>query len=162
MDSAKKLGANLRAWRVYVGVARGKAMTLVEAVQLISEEAERLGIGVSRKVPRTHPALIRWEQGDIEHSVLGLSIIATVYGVTTRDLMAEPPQALTPEARPAQDGLTPVVGEVGIYIGDGTWKNAPVKVTGFHADGRALIRRTDKNSSTNPASFKNLVIERGA
>jgi hypothetical protein len=94
--NTKDQGQLLRAWRVYVGDRRGRKLSLEAAAQLIADEAEKLNIPFeSRKVPRTHASLTRWELGNVEQKVEGLGIIAKAYGINAFDLMTGPPPTLS-------------------------------------------------------------------
>jgi transcriptional regulator with XRE-family HTH domain len=87
-----ELGACLRAWRERVGQNAGYKLTLEAAALMVASEAERAGISsASRKVPRSHASLTRWERGNVSQSVEGLEIIAKVYGIRLRDISEMPP-----------------------------------------------------------------------
>jgi transcriptional regulator with XRE-family HTH domain len=101
-------GERLRAWRAYVGEQRGRKLTLEEAAELIAIEAERLGIGpTSRKVPRTHASLTRWELGNVSPTIEGLAVIAAAYHVNAFDLMTKDPPTLGIAARASRRPAEP-------------------------------------------------------
>lgn len=82
-------GAALKAWRKKLGY------TLEEAAELIAKEAEKAGVDKSeRTVPRTHPALRRWEENENRsHNIKGLKIIAKAYGTTATAIQNLPENA---------------------------------------------------------------------
>lgn len=79
-------GEKLRAWRKHakLGIER--------AAELIAEEAHTQGVGKSRFVPGTHPSLSRWETDKIQPKIMGLEVMAKVYGAKSYlDLFQFPP-----------------------------------------------------------------------
>lgn len=86
-------GAILKAWRKHAGEVRGQRWTQEALAGEIALRAEAKGIPAdSRKVPGSHAAVNRWEKGKVDHSLLGLQLIADIYGVGVVDLMQPPPQ----------------------------------------------------------------------
>lgn len=78
-------GTILRQWRERNGLTLEAAATAVEIL------ATTRGIPKSsKKVPRTHASLSRWENGHVEIKRLGLELLAAVYG-TTPDAIQRPP-----------------------------------------------------------------------
>lgn len=98
----KEQGRLLRAWRKHL------ELTLEEAAGRILEEAEKQGVpDDARSVPRTYPALIRWEKGAVKsHKLHGLQIIADAYGVSLVDLMREPPSKQPANEDDTEDAAT--------------------------------------------------------
>jgi transcriptional regulator with XRE-family HTH domain len=101
MNDPKAQGAALRAWRKLTG------LSLERAAELIAIEAEKAGIGPkSRSVPRSHASLIRWETGqNKDYKLIGLDLIARVYGVATHDIMRMPPPNAAPTPTPPDPPL---------------------------------------------------------
>lgn len=87
-------GENLRLWRE----ARG--LTLEEAADKVETLAIARGVPrESKKVPRTHASLSRWETGKVDVKEIGLELIALAYGVTKEQIRRPPPEAGSPPTR---------------------------------------------------------------
>jgi transcriptional regulator with XRE-family HTH domain len=84
-------GELLRQWR------ERKGMSLEAAAFAVELLARTAGVDAkSKKIPRTHASLSRWETGKVEVKDLGLALLAEAYGVDPEDLRRPPP----PENRP--------------------------------------------------------------
>jgi transcriptional regulator with XRE-family HTH domain len=87
-------GAILRLWRESKGMSLEQAAFAVEAV------ARSRGIAAkSKKIPRTHASLSRWETGVVDVKDQGLELLAEVYGVAKEDLRKPPPAPGEPPKR---------------------------------------------------------------
>jgi transcriptional regulator with XRE-family HTH domain len=53
----------------------------------------------SKKIPRTHASLSRWETGKVEIKELGLELYAAVLGITVDQLRRPPPKPNEPRKR---------------------------------------------------------------
>lgn len=93
----KEQGRLLRAWRKHVGERQKRKISLMDLAAQVSEAAEKAGIPrQSRRIPGSHASMTRWELGDVEQSMSGLQLIATIYGVSVVSLMSEPPSGSAP------------------------------------------------------------------
>ncbi len=80
-------GDILRQWRERIGWSLERAALEVELL------ANARGIPRnSKKVPRTHASLSRWETGNVEIKSLGLDLLARAYGVSVDALRNPPPE----------------------------------------------------------------------
>lgn len=87
-------GDILRQWR------EDRQMSLEALAQAVELLANSRGIPkASKKVPRTHASMSRWETGVVDVKELGLSLIAEVYNVPTDFLRRPPPERGTPPKR---------------------------------------------------------------
>lgn len=87
-------GENLRLWREAMG------KTLEEAAHAVETLAKARGIArSSKKVPRTHASLSRWETGKVDVKELGLDLLAEAYGISPDQLRRPPPKADAPPRR---------------------------------------------------------------
>lgn len=81
-----KQGDILRQWREKIGWSLEKAALEVELL------ARERGIPESsKKIPRTHASLSRWETGKVEIKSLGLELLSSAYGVPVEALRNPPP-----------------------------------------------------------------------
>lgn len=88
MAASHAPGELLRLWR------ESKGWSLETVAHLVELEAGKRGIDPgSKKVPRTHASMSRWETGVVDVKPLGLELIAQAYGVEPDDLRKPPPPA---------------------------------------------------------------------
>lgn len=84
----------LRQWR------ERKGMSLETAAFAVEQLAKLRHIDpASKKIPRTHASLSRWETGKVEVKELGLALLAAAYGITEDDIRRPPPAEHAPPTR---------------------------------------------------------------
>lgn len=92
----------IRLWREHLGLSLESVAFAIEAL------CRDRGISPkSRKYPRTHASLSRWETGQSDVKEAGLTVIAEAMGLTLKQIREPPPAHGAPPQRqvtvPAED-----------------------------------------------------------
>lgn len=84
----------LRQWRERKGLSLETAAFAVEQLAKLRHIDP-----ASKKIPRTHASLSRWETGRVEIKELGLELLAAAYGITPEQIRQPPPPENAPPTR---------------------------------------------------------------